>query len=238
MTPTIVLVHGAWHGPWCWRRLIDELADQQVETVALPSAGPDPATLGDLHDDAAAVRSVVSAIEGPVLVVAHSYGGAPVTQGVSDLPNVVGLVYVAAFQLDVGDSLAGVGGSVTPDCWDVHEAEGYVDALRPEEIFYGGVDAAETAAAIARLTHHSLVAFGQPLTAAAWRTVPSTYVVCEQDQAIPVFAQEAMAQRSNRVVRMATAHSPFLSHPGELAGIIRAELDLRSAVDPSGRRRC
>lgn len=224
MTPMIVLVHGAWHGPWCWGPLAEELGDLRVETVDLPSAGPDPKALGDLNADVAAIKAVVSAIEGPVLVVAHSYGGAPTTQAGTELPNVVGIVYVAAFQIDAGDSLASAAGGAPPDWWAINEAEGYVDPLRPEEIFYGDVDAAQTAASIAKLTHHSLAAFVQPITAAAWHTVPSTYVICEQDQAIPLFAQEAMAQRAKRVVRMATAHSPFLSKPAELAGILRAEL--------------
>jgi pimeloyl-ACP methyl ester carboxylesterase len=65
----------------------------------------------------------------------------------------------------------------------------------------------------------------QPLTNAAWRAVPSTYVVCEQDQAIPPFAQEAMAKRAETVLRMDAGHSPFLSHRQELAGLLRPILD-------------
>ncbi|MHA6795746.1 alpha/beta hydrolase [Pseudonocardia bannensis] len=227
--PTLVLVHGAWHGPWAWDRLVDELAGVEVRRVALPSVGPDPAALGDLYADAVAVRSVVAGIDGPVVVCAHSYGGAPVTEGVADLPNVAGLVYVCAFQLDVGDSLAAAVGGAPPDWWDVHEAEGYVDTLRPREIFYADVDEAAAEASIAQLGHQSLVALGQPLTKAAWRGIPSTYVVCEQDNAIPVIAQEAMAQHSKRVLRLPTSHSPFLSRPAELAQILRAEL---SAATP------
>ncbi|MEU8006493.1 alpha/beta hydrolase [Catellatospora sp. NPDC049111] len=79
-TPSLLLVHGAWHGPWAWQQLIDQLSDLDVHTVALPTSGDDPATLGDLYDDAAAVNAAVAAISGPVVVVAHSYGGAPVTQ--------------------------------------------------------------------------------------------------------------------------------------------------------------
>ncbi|WP_214368955.1 alpha/beta hydrolase [Pseudonocardia sp. H11422] len=227
--PTLVLVHGAWHGPWCWDRLVDELTGVEVRTVALPSVGPDPAALGDLYADAEAVRSVVAGIDGPVVVCAHSYGGAPVTEGVAGLGNVAGLVYLCAFQLDVGDSLASTVGGAPPDWWDVHAAEGYVDALRPREIFYADVDEATARASIAQLGHQSIVALGQPLTKAAWRTVPSTYVVCDQDNAIPVVAQEAMAQRSKRVLRLPASHSPFLSRPTELAKILRAEL---SAATP------
>jgi pimeloyl-ACP methyl ester carboxylesterase len=221
--PTLVLVHGAWHGPWAWSRLLEDMPDVETLAVALPSVGRDPAGLGDMHADAEAVRSVVAAVGGPVLVCAHSYGGIPTTEAVGDLPNVVGLVYLCAFQLDVGDSLYSTVGAPA-SWWDTHPDEGYVDTRQQREILYHDVDGAMALAAIARLEHQSLLAFRQPLTRAAWRNVPSTYVVCEQDRAIPVAGQEAMAQRATRVLRMPTSHSPFLSRPAQLAGVLRAEL--------------
>lgn len=223
-TATVLLVHGAWHGPWMWGALLREMPDVDVRTVALPSVGRRAAALGDMHADATAVRSAVTAIDGPVLVCAHAYGGVPATQGVADLPNVDGLVYLCAFQLDVGESLAAVAGGRPPDWWDVHAAEGYVDALRPLEIFYGDVDEAVARDAITRLRHQSLASFDQRVTRAAWHAVPSTYVVCEHDRVLPVRAQEAMARRAGRVLRLPSAHSPFLSRPAQLAGILRAEL--------------
>ena len=222
--PTLVLVHGAWHGPWAWRRLVEELADLDVRTVALPSVGPDLAALGDMHTDADAVRAAVAVVDRPVIVCAHSYGGVPVTEALADVPNVVGLVYVCAFQLDVGESLLSAVGGGAPSWWDVHRAEGYVDPLRPFETFYADVRPHTARGAVARLGHQALAAFEQPLTRAAWRTIPSTYVVCERDAAIPVVAQEMMAERADRVLRMPTSHSPFLSRPAQLAGILRAEL--------------
>jgi pimeloyl-ACP methyl ester carboxylesterase len=224
MTATVLLVHGAWHGPWMWGALVREMPDVHVRTVALPSVGRNLAALGDMHADADAVHAAVTAIHGPVLVCAHSYGGVPATEGVADLSNVVGLVYLCAFQLDIGESLAGAAGGAPPDWWDVHAAEGYVDALRPLEIFYADVDEAIARDAIMRLGHQSLVALGQRVTRAAWRTVPSTYVVCEHDRALPVEAQDAMARRAGRVLRIPSSHSPFLSRPAQLAGILRAEL--------------
>jgi pimeloyl-ACP methyl ester carboxylesterase len=223
-TATVLLVHGAWHGPWMWGALVREMPDVDVRTVALPSAGRDPAALGDLHADVAAIRSAVVAIHGPVVVCAHSYGGVPATEGVADLPNVVGIVYLCAFQLDIGESLASAAGGAPPDWWDVHAAEGYVDAHRPLEVFYSDVDEAVARDAIMRLGHQSLVAFGQQVSKAAWRTIPSTYIVCEHDRAVPVEAQEAMARRATRVLRIPASHSPFLSRPAQLAGILRAEL--------------
>jgi pimeloyl-ACP methyl ester carboxylesterase len=227
--PTLVLVHGAWHGPWAWRRLVDELPDLDVRTVALPSVGLDPIGLGDLRADAATVRHTVEAVDGPVLVCAHSYGGAPAGEGLAGLRNVIGIVYLCAFQLDIGESLLGSVGGAPPNWWDVHEEAGYVDPLRPAEVFYDDVHADIARGAVARLRHQSLAALGQPLVRAAWRTIPSTYIVCERDAAIPVWVQEAMAERAGRVLRMPTSHSPFLSRPAQLAGVLRAELAASTA---------
>jgi pimeloyl-ACP methyl ester carboxylesterase len=122
-TPSLLLVHGAWHGPWAWRQLIDQLPDIDVHTVALPTSGDDPAMLGDLYDDAAVVSAAVAAVSGPVVVVAHSYGGAPVTQALADADNVRRIVYLAAFQPDVGDSLFSSAGNAAAPWWEVHEQE-------------------------------------------------------------------------------------------------------------------
>jgi pimeloyl-ACP methyl ester carboxylesterase len=222
--PVLVLVHGAAHGAWAWDRVVGEMRGSEVRAVALPSAGTDPGVLGDLRVDAAVVRSAVEAIDGPVVVCAHSYGGVPATEGLAGLGNVRRLVYLCAFQLDIGESVLEVAGGALPDWWEVHEAQGSLTVRDPRARFYADVDGPAADAAIARLGHQSLESFRQPLTAAAWRTVPSTFVVCEQDRAIPPAAQLAMARRSRRVVRMAASHSPFLSRPAEVAAILAGEL--------------
>ena len=219
MTPTLVLVHGAWHGSWCWEQLVEALGDLPVRTVDLPSAGDDPATLGDLYADAAAVRSVLAGIDGPTVVVGHSYGGAVVTEAVTAGSGVVRVVYLCAFLLDAGESLLGAVGGTPPPWWDVRAD--HVLVRTPETVFYNGVSPELAARSAARVSAHSLRAFEQPLTNAGWRAVPSTYVVATQDQAIPPVAQEAMAQRAGDVLRMDTGHSPFLSHPQELAELLR-----------------
>jgi pimeloyl-ACP methyl ester carboxylesterase len=224
LTATLLLVHGAWHGPWAWQPLIDELSDVQTVTVDLPSSATDPQSLGDLSDDADAVRSAQAGIEGPVVVVAHSYGGSPVTEAVTAESGVAHLVYLCAFQLDVGDSLLGSVGGQPPPWWEVHET--HIVATAPEQVFYNGVPPELTAQAVARLRLQSRSSVEQPLTRAAWREVPSTYVVCEQDQAIPVFAQEAMAARAGTVLRLDAGHSPFLSKPAELAAMLREAVEL------------
>ncbi len=222
MPPTLVLVHGAWHGPWCWQPLVDELADVDVVTVALPSSGPDPQSLGDLTADADAVRTALAGVEGPVVLVGHSYGGIPVTEAASADLGVAHLVYLCAFQLDVGDSLVSSLGGAVPPWQEVHPT--HVRVTTPEAVFYNGVAPELTAQAVAAIGLQSTSSLTQPLSRAAWRELPSTYVVCEQDQAIPVEAQEAMSGRAGTVLRLDTGHSPFLAAPAELAALLRGVL--------------
>ncbi|WP_405056496.1 alpha/beta hydrolase [Kribbella sp. NBC_01505] len=216
--PALLLVHGAWHGSWCWEPLRALLTDEgwRVETVDLPSVAPEGATRYGLHDDAKAVREAITAIGGPVVVVAHSYGGEPATEGAAGLPEVQGLVYVAAFLLDAGESLLAAIGGTPPPWWQV-DGETFTP-LTPETVFFNDID--DPADAVRQLETQSYAVATEALSAAAWRNIDSTYVVCEQDNAIPVFAQEAMAQRAGRVERLASGHSPFLSRPKELAAII------------------
>ena len=223
MTPTLVLVHGAWHGSWCWEPLADALGDVPIRTIDLPSAGDNPATLGDLYADAVAVRSALSSIGGPAVVLGHPYSGVVITEAVTADSGVAHLIYLCAFLLDEGESLAGaVGGTVPP--WQAVRGD-HVLVKTPAAIFYNDVSPELTARSVARVSAHSLAAFEQPLTNAGWKVVPSTYVICEQDQAIPPSAQEAMAQRAGEVLRMDTWHSPFPSQPEALVGLLRPILD-------------
>src|SRR5436190_17281821 len=93
---SILLVHGAWHGPWAWSKVAGPLRERgfDVHLVNLPSSGPDPSALGDLYADAAAVREVLNGLDGQALVVAHSYGGVAVTEGAAGAGNVAHIVYL------------------------------------------------------------------------------------------------------------------------------------------------
>jgi pimeloyl-ACP methyl ester carboxylesterase len=223
MTATLVLVHGAWHGSWCWEPLVEALRNVPVQMVDLPSVGEEQAEFGDLYADAATVRSALAGIGGPTVVLGHSYGGAVITEAVTADSGVAHLVYLCAFLLDEGESLLGAVGGVAPPWWDVRGDRVLVQT--PAEVFYNDVSPELTARSVARVAAHSLAAFDQPQTNAGWKSVPSTYVIAEQDQAIPVFAQEAMAQRAGEVLRMDTGHSPFLSQPEALAQLLRPILD-------------
>jgi hypothetical protein len=221
--PTLVFVHGAWHGPWCWAPVRQILGERGWTTVApeLPTVhAAGKAALG-MMADADAVRAAVDAADGDVVVVAHSYGGVPATQGaVAD--NVAHIVYISAFVLDIGESLVG-GNGVYPDWWNVMGdvvAPGNADHP-PQALFYGDLPAAAADAAAAQLTTQSLRAFETEVTATAWRGRPTTYLITEWDAVFPVAPQEALAGRAgSSIVRLLTSHSPFLSQPGTVADLI------------------
>jgi pimeloyl-ACP methyl ester carboxylesterase len=209
---TFLLVHGAWHGAWCWDELAPKLGD--TRTVELPSKSPEH---GDLFADAAVVADAIAAIDGHVTVVAHSYGGAVATEGAHAADHIV---YLAAFMLDVGESLLGTVGGVAPDWWQFSEDGALIMPLRPEEIFYNDCPPEATAAAVARLQQQTHKSFTDQITRTAWRETRASYVICDRDNAIPPFAQEAMSARAGRVERLDASHSPFVSRPDELAKII------------------
>ena len=227
----VVLVHGAWHGSWCWRDLaaLLEEAGHVVMCVDLPSSGAG----GDLADDVARLREVIDGIDEPTVLVGHSYGGIPVTQAAA-VASVSHLVYVCAFMLDTGESLLGALGGEVPPWIEVDEPAGVSRVPDPVPVFYADVAADEAAAFRERLAPQSLQSFADPLTAAAWHHTPSTYVVCTEDRAIPAAAQQAMSARADVVHTMASSHSPFASQPRELAAIIDGASRLAGAQAEDG----
>lgn len=226
--PSLLLVPGGWHKPEHLKLLIDELSDMDVHTVALTAPGDDPARLGDMYSDAEAIAAAAAAMDGPVVVVTHSYAGIPTTQGLAGATNVQRIVYLASFQLDAGESLFSSVGSEPAPWWKIHQQEGlgdYVEPMTPLDVFYGDVDPAIAEEAVSHLwKYQSFASKSQPLTEVAWKTIPSTYIIAESDNAIPLFAQELWSQRADRVLRINTSHSPFLSQPAELARLIRGEV--------------
>ncbi|MFE0257990.1 alpha/beta hydrolase [Streptomyces sp. NPDC059010] len=219
--PAILLVHGAWHGAWCWEMLIPELTalGWRVATVDLPSASSDPENTAGMYDDARVIRDSLNAIGGQVTVLAHSYGGIPATEAVADVPHVSQFIYLSAFQVDEGVSLSIQSGGQMPG-----GETGTLPAPEdPRSFFYADAAPEDAERAAARLVLQSVKSFGEPVTTAGWKTVPSSYIICEQDMAMPVAFQESMAIRSERVYRLSSSHSPFLSMPAELAGIITSD---------------
>lgn len=220
--PTFVLVHGAWHGPWAWLPVLAglEARGHSAVTVDLPSSGDDPHTLGDLAADVAAIHATLAGVGGPVVLVGHSYGGIPVTQAAAGTDAVRHLVYVCAFMLDVGGSLMGALGGERPDWFEPTADGAALIARRPEEVFFADLDAAAAEAAAKRLRPQSAKSFSDEVQSAAWHDLPSTYILTEQDRALPPPAQEQMSGHASRVHRLPTSHSPFLSRPDAVVDLL------------------
>ena len=226
---TIVLVHGAWHGAWCWAKQQAELGRRGLTSLAvdLPGHGASTLPLGDLYGDADHVAEVLTNVPGEVVLVGHSYGGGVITEAAAAAPNVTHLVYLTAFCVDAGQSLrdASAASPTEPDlgaAMRIDPAAGTVtlDLTLAPGALYGGCDPNEVAAALPRLSPQPLASFAQPIRTASWKTTPSTYVVCTEDRAITIELQRAMAKRCRHVVDLPTAHSPFLSMPERVADIL------------------
>ncbi len=218
----IVLVHGAWHGGWAWDPLAERLraAGREVVAVDLTSSGPDAAELGDLAADADVVRAALDRISEPSVLVGHSYGGQVISEASAGRSDIAHLVYLCAFMLDVGESLVGALVGDLPDWIEVVADGAATMTHRNGEIFYGDVDMDLALPATERLGLQSVSSFSAELTGTGWREIESTYVICDLDMAIPPDAQSAMSARAGKVHRLASSHSPFLSMPDAVAGIV------------------
>jgi pimeloyl-ACP methyl ester carboxylesterase len=215
----VLLVPGSWHGSWCWSEVLDRLTAAGVTARAIDLPSNDGAS--GLADDAAAVRDGLAQLGEPAVAVGHSYGGIAISEGAADA---AGLVYLCAFMLDEGEALLDAMQHQLPDWIELDEAQTSHLATRTEEVLYADCPPDVAADAGARLTRQSVAAIATPQGAAAWKSVPSTYVVCEQDAAVPPPAQEAMSGRAGDVHRLPSSHSPFFSRPAEVCDIILGAL--------------
>ncbi|RMI28933.1 alpha/beta fold hydrolase [Nocardia stercoris] len=232
-TPTIVLVHGAFADASGFAGVIAELTGTGHQVVAPPNP------LRGLAGDAAAVRAVAAAIEGPVVLVGHSYGGAVITQASDGLDNVVGLVYLAAFSPDMGESCASVqapfppsmlADTVRPTSYDAPGAVGgpdlYIDRAGFHQTFCA--DLPDDLARLMNLTHRPLAAaaFTEEATAAGWRARPCWYQIARQDNAIAPQAQRFMAERMGATTEeIDGSHTAFIAQPARAAQFIRDALE-------------
>ena len=220
---TVVLVHGAWGGSWCWERVVPLLEQRGVRAVAvdLPSVGAAPGTECSLAGDAAAVIDVLDRVGGPVVVCGHSYGGMVVTQAAVGRRDVSRLVYLCAFMPDAGESLLTL--TSGPAHWIEVLADGRTlpDLERALAVNYTDCDADTGAKAVVRLRPQVPTPFGDPVTAAAWHETPSTYVVCSRDGSLPVEQQrEVFARRADEAVELVSGHCPFFSQPERVAELL------------------
>jgi len=214
----VVLIHGAWHGAWCWDGVVDELGRSGVTVTAveLPFTGFD--------DDTAAARGAVEAAGPGAVVCAHSYGGVVVDKAVAALDGIGRVIYLAAFINTAEDFLAGESVPLT----EAIVADGercHIEPSRAHELFYADSDAAEVAQRVVprlrpmRLDFPAFFADPPPRPDA-----PTTYVVCSADRAVPPAAQRRMAARCDGSLEWPTDHSPFLTRPAELAALLASHL--------------
>ncbi|MFN3217178.1 MAG: alpha/beta fold hydrolase [Acidimicrobiales bacterium] len=210
----IVLVHGAWHGAWCWESVQTGLRDRGIESIAvhLPFTG--------LADDAATLAGELDLLtragSPPAVLMGHSYGGMVISEATAGRTDVDHLVYLCALMLRAGQTTAEGGeGLDTALAGNIEVAEDLLSTIAPgaaTAAFYGDADPDAAAAAEARLRPFPITSLGT-VTGEPWREVSSTYVVCTQDRAIHPDHQRYMARSAAHVVEWPTDHSPFMTRP-------------------------
>ena len=226
-----VLVHGAWHGAWCWEQVTPLLAERghEAHTLDLPGLGSDPTPVSDVTLDAYvdAVKDVVLSVDCPVVLVGHSMGGLIITQTAERVPErVQALGYLAAFSPRNGESLFDYAMADTESHVTrfhvVNEEEGYftVPGERLPACFYGKCSEEDTRNAIARLRPQPLAPLVQPVSISEqnYGQVRRGYIECTEDQALTWPMQKRMLHnaRLDVLLTLKTDHSPFYSCPGDL----------------------
>jgi pimeloyl-ACP methyl ester carboxylesterase len=232
---TFVLVAGAWHGAWCWERLVPllEARGERVLTPELPGTGASRASpqSASLDGWARLIAGLVSTQDEPVVLVAHSRAGAIISRAAQMTQrNLQRLVYLAAYLLPTGANVAAAARadeeSLIPANMVAAES-GITCTLRPEilrEAFYGDCDDATFGFARSRLSPEPLKPLVSPvkISAEVFGRVPRAYIECTRDRTISLAAQRRMhaALPCDPVFTLESDHSPFLSHPRELAELL------------------
>jgi pimeloyl-ACP methyl ester carboxylesterase len=220
--PNIVLVHGAWADGSCWSAVIERLQARGYNVTApqFPESS--------LADDVARLRQVLNRQDGPAVVAGHSYGGQIMTALGTDAPNVAGMVYIAAFGLDEGESIGDLLAQGPPTPALAHldiDKQGF--AWLPEDDFVAHF-AADLGPAQARVMY----AVQQALSAStlqdvmgtpAWKSHPTWFMVAENDEAIPPDAERQFAKRMGATtVEIASSHVAMVSHPDDVVQLIES----------------
>jgi pimeloyl-ACP methyl ester carboxylesterase len=220
--PTIVLVHGAFADASGFGAVTDRLQDRgyTVLSPANPLRGP--------AADAAYVASVMKTIEGPIVLVAHSYGGAVSTEAALQVGNVKALVYLNALALDAGESNLGIterfpnefAKTLMPRPFP-GGTDLYVDPARFHSVFAADVPARTAARMASAQRPVSLAAIQEPSSEPAWKTIPSWYLIGRQDEVISPVAQRFMARRAKaHTVEIDSSHASYISHPDDVADLV------------------
>ncbi|QEW01913.1 alpha/beta hydrolase [Microbacterium lushaniae] len=226
--PTVVLVHGAWADSSGWGGVISKLEEDGYPVLAV--ANP----LRGLASDSAYVRSILDSIDGDVVLVGHSYGGAVITNAATGAGNVKALVYTAAFTPDEGEIIAQFndpvtypGAELTPDSLIVRPYPGGIDATiapaRFRQIFAADLPARQTDVMAATQRPTNVAVLEEQTGEPAWKTIPSWYQVSNQDKALSPVAQRFFAERMGaHTTSINASHAGYVSHPDETAELIEA----------------
>ena len=219
---SVVLVHGAFADASSWRRVIPILEKDGFTVTAVQNP------LKSLADDVATTKRVVDAQKENVILVGHSYGGAIITDAAAGNSKVKGLVYVAAFAPDAGEALGGLIERFSPSPLAtalVPDSAGflYIDRSKFQEVFANDLTKDEAALLAATQKPIAGAIFGEGLKAAAWKTIPSWYVVSTQDNAINPDLERFMAKRIGAETKeIKASHVSFISNPAEVAKVVEA----------------
>jgi pimeloyl-ACP methyl ester carboxylesterase len=226
---SIVLVHGGFVDGSGWEGVYRILKHDgyDVSIVQNPTAS--------LADDVAATRAVIDAQTKPVILVGHSYGGAVVTEAGND-ENVVGLVYIAAFVPDTGESVATLianpaPGAPVPPILPPENGFLKLDKSKFAESFAGDVDPEEAAFMADSQTPWGVDALNGKITSPAWKAKPNWYLVTSRDKMIPPDAQRQMSKRAgSSVVEIEGSHAIYVSRPEAVARLIETAADATSTT--------
>ncbi len=234
MKPTIVLVHGDWADGSSWTSVIERLHDSGLAVIAPPNPLRGPAK------DAAYLNSYLETISGPIVLVAHSYGGFVITNAATGNADVKALVYIDSFMPDQGETLGGIaaasGSAIDQTALNAVPSNGDVDLyLRWEpnppyrgfsEAFANGIEP-ETAAVLAAVQRPAAAAeFDEPSGPPAWKTIPSWSLIGTLDHVIPPALQEQMASRAGaHVSKVEAGHLSLISNPADVTNVILAAVD-------------
>lgn len=229
-----VLIHGAFHGGWCWSEISSRLKDAGHTVLApdLPGAGEDQTPLDEVTLGSATNRVIdtLHTLDGQAILVGHSMGGVVITQAAARVPALVSrLVYLTAFRPAHGESLLdltnlpeGAGDGVQANIMvDGEPPIATFDLTQAATVFYNGVPDDTTQQAIERLDRQPLAVFATPVDIDGVELPPQDYIICTQDRAIMPTLQKLMAERTPaQVYELEAGHSPFYSHPDEVLEIL------------------
>jgi pimeloyl-ACP methyl ester carboxylesterase len=225
MKPNIVLVHGAWADGSCWSEVVRQLQADGYHVISPQFP------MSSLAADVARLREVLQFQTGPTLIVGHSYGGQIMTALGTDAPNAVGLVYIAAFGLDEGESLGALlsQGPVTPALIHMFtDEQGYTWLSEDDFVNHFAADVEPDRARVLHAAQQALAAaaFNDVMGVPAWKALPSWYLVASNDEAIPPDAERQFAARMNAVtVEIPSSHVAMVSHPAAVANLIKTAAD-------------